>query len=282
MSQSNNKLVISIIGAGGKIGARISSNLLKSDHKILLCEKGIEAKAKIVKNGLKVYDFKEAVQQADITILAVPDVKLAEISRALVPLIRPDSIVILLDPAAAYSKELIVKNDCTYVIIHPCHPPIFRYQETPEARADLFGGIAAKQDMVIALFTGKEEKLDLAEKIGIEMFSPIVNCFRITVEQMTILEPALVEVVKNPAIFIMKEAVFEAIKLGVPEDAAWAFMLGHVNGGLGVFFKNSHPISEGAKLALEYGIENIFKPNWKDIFKPESIKEVLEKMLTSK
>ena len=133
--------------------------------------------------------------------------------------------------------------------------------------------------MVIALLIGKEERFDIAKKICTEMFSPIVNCFRITVEQMAILEPSLTEVVALSAGYIMREAVYEAIRLGVPEDAAWGFMLGHVNMIFAILFKSSNPMSDAAKVALEYGIEKIYKPDWKDVFKPESTKEVLQKML---
>lgn len=276
------KPVVALVGAAGKMGVRIAPNLLNGDYEVLLCENGDEAKAKIIEQGYKVYDSEDAVREADITILAVPDIKMFAVSKALVPLVKPNSLILTLDPAAAYAGELTMRNDCTFVVVHPCHPPLFRQQETPEAQADLFGGKAGKQDLVIALVSGDEEKFDIAKKISIKMFAPIVNCFRITVEQMAILEPTLTEVVAFSAGYIMREAVYEAIKLGVPEDAAWGFMLGHLQMIFAILFKSSNPPSDAAKVALNYGLETIYKPNWRDVFKPEATKETVKKMLHPK
>ena len=66
---------------------------------------------------------------------------------------------------------------------------------------------------------------------------------------------------------------------GVPEEAALAFMLGHINIELNVFFRSTNPISDAAKIACKYGIRKMLKEDWKDIFTPESIQEVLEEML---
>lgn len=219
------------------------------------------------------------ITESDIIIMALPDSKLGQISKTVVPLMKIDSTMITLDPAAAYAGELEVKDNCTFVVTHPCHPPLFGDQDTPEARADLFGGIAAKQDIVIALFQGKEENFLIAEQICKEMFAPVVKCHRITVEQMAILEPAAAEVVVASAACLMKEALDEVVKLGVPEEAAKSFLLGHTQIPLAIVFKNSNPFSDAAKIAIKYGFENIYKPDWKKIFKPEAVKEVLHKML---
>ena len=65
-------------------------------------------------------------------------------------------------------------------------------------RKDYFGGILARQDIVIALHKGAEEGFVTAEKVCREMFAPVVKAHRITVEQMAILEPATAEVVEPP------------------------------------------------------------------------------------
>lgn len=194
-------------------------------------------------------------------------------------MMKSDATMITLDPAAAYAGELTTRDDCTFVVTHPCHPSLFGEQDTLEARNDMFGGIAAKQDIVIALLHGREENFLMAQRICIEMFSPVVKCHRITVEQMAILEPVAAEVVFASAACIMKEALDEAIKCGVPEEAARAFLLGHIQIPLAIVLKNANPFSDAAKIAIKYGYENIYKPDWKKIFRPEAIREVLQRML---
>ena len=47
-------------------------------------------------------------------------------------------------------------------------------QETPEAKADVFGGVAAKQNIVIALLQGKEENFNTAQDLSdfrLDLFS---------------------------------------------------------------------------------------------------------------
>ena len=278
MGEINNKIKIAMIGAAGKIGQRITNNLLKEDYNILLCEKG-EGKDKITKKGFKVYDAEEGIQQADITIMVVPDDKMQEISNHLIPLAKPDSIIMALDAGAPYAGEFKLRDDCTFVVSHPCHPPLFREQDTLEARRDLFGGVAGKQDIVIALLSGKEEKFELAKKISIEMFAPVINCFRLTVEQIAYMEPAATEVVALSAVYIIREALDTVIKQGVPKEAARAFMLGHLNCILDHIFKGTNPTSDASKIAMEYGLERIYKSDWKEVLKPESIKQALQKML---
>jgi len=199
-----------------------------------------------------------------------------------VPKMKDDSTFILLDPAAAYAKEVALRGDCTFVVTHPCHPGLFTEQETTEARADVFGGVAAKQDIVIALLQGREERFHVAEEICRQMFAPVVKVHRITVEQMAILEPAMAEVVGASCVTLIKEALDEAIKHGVPEEAATAFMLGHLQIELAILFKSSNPFSDAAIRAIKYGSERIFKENWRDVFNEESIREVLDRMLHPK
>ena len=272
-------LTIALIGAGGKMGMRIANNLVRHPYRLLLCEKGEAGMARIREKGWEITGNEAAVPQADILIMAVPDARLGGISRETVPLMKPGAIMVTLDPAAAYAGELTTREDCSFVVTHPCHPPLFGEQDTLEARADLFGGIAAKQDIVIALMQGSEEDFETAREICIRMFAPVVTCHRITVEQMAILEPAAAEVVAASAACIMKEAIDEAVRRGVPEAAARAFLLGHIQIPLAIVLKNTNPFSDAAKIAIGYGLENIYKPDWKKIFEPEAIREVLQRML---
>ena len=132
--------------------------------------------------GLDVMPTEEAVSKADMIIFAVPDAAIPGLSGALVPLMKPGAIAIILDPAAAYAKKVTLREDCTFVVVHPCHPPLFGDRDTQAEKDDLFGGTAAKQDIVIALLAGKEEDFAKAEALCRHMFNPVVNSHRITVQ----------------------------------------------------------------------------------------------------
>jgi len=97
---------------------------------------------------------------------------------------------------------------------------------------------------------------------------------------MVILEPAAAEVVAGSAAYPMKEALDEAAKRGVSEEAARAFMLGHIQIPLAILFGEvSHQRSDAAKIAIEYGQHRIFRSDWKDVSKPVAITEIAHKML---
>jgi len=96
---------------------------------------------------------------------------------------------------------------------------------------------------------------------------------------MAILEPAAAEVVCATCAVIMKQALEEAVKRGVPEAATRAFLLGHIQIPLAITFKNSNPFSDAAMIAVEYGKRHVFRDDWKSVFEPEKIEEVLKEML---
>jgi hypothetical protein len=261
------------------MGNRILDNMVKTSYQLLLCEKSDKGIAAIEQKGFKVTSMEDAVPDSDVVIMAVPDAVLGKISQDVVPRMKPDSLFILLDPAAAYAGEVALRDDCTFMVTHPCHPALFEEQDSPEARADMFGGIAARQDIVVALLQGNDEWYEQGIDICKKMFAPVVNAHRITVEQMAILEPAMAEVVGAACGVKLKEAMEEAIRRGVPEPAARAFMMGHIRIELAILFKSSNPFSDAAIRALEYGSKRIFQDDWKKVFDKESIQEVLQYML---
>lgn len=276
---SNSKLTISVIGAGGKMGTRITNNLVRHDYNLLFCEKAEAGIARIRENGNEVTDTNEAVKISDVVILAVPDTLLGRISADVVPQLKSGAVLLTLDPAAAYANQIVLRDDCTFVVAHPCHPSVFAERFTREEHEDAFGGVAAKQDIVIALHQGEEDKFAIAEQVAINMYAPVETCHRITVEQMAILEPTAAEVVACTTAVILKEALNETVKLGVPEAAARAFILGHIQIGLAVAFRGTNPFSDACQIAIDYGLEHVFKPDWKKVYTRESLDEVLHKML---
>lgn len=275
----NEKNLIALVGAGGKMGRRIIPNLIKFGYDFVCCEKNAAANQLLSEQGLCVLPTEDAVRIADTIVLALPDAAIPALSRLLVPTMKTDALVITLDPAAARAGQLATRPDCTFVVTHPCHPPLFGERKTAEEKADLFGGSAAAQDIVIALYQGKESHLAIAEQVCRHLFNPVTDCHRITVEQMAILEPAAAEVVVALCATIMKEAIDEAVRRGVPEAAARSFLLGHIQIPLAIVLKSSNPFSDAAMIAVDYGRRHVLRDDWKKVFEPESIEAVLAEML---
>ncbi len=279
MKQRKDNLVVSVVGAAGKMGSRVATKIPKAKYDVLFCEEG-EGKNKIFEMGVSPTEIIEAIPKSDLVVLAIPDSKIGEVSQIIVPSMKSNATMILLDPAAAYAGELITREDCCFVVMHPCHPSLFRDWNTPQERDDLFGGEASSQDIVIALIKGSETSFEIAKQICTEMFAPVGNVHRITVDQMALLEPAATEVIAATAVCIMKEAMNEAIKRGVPENAARAFMLGHIQVELAIIFgRIPGKFSDAADLAVELGRTLVFKSNWKDVFRQETLKKIVHEML---
>jgi len=271
---------VALIGAGGKMGTRIGNNLSReASYRVLYAERAAGL-ARLAEQGRPATDPAQAAAQADFVVLAVPDARIRTVSAELVPLVRAGATVVLLDPAAAAARELTVRADLNYVVTHPCHPPLFGQQATDEARKDFFGGVAAVQDIVIALMQGPEDAYAPAETLCQRMFAPVNRAHRITVEQMAVLEPAMAEVVAASAAVLMKEALEEAVKAGVPREAATAFMLGHAQIPLAIVFgATGSSFSDAARIAIRCGQEMIYKPDWRKVFEPARIQAVIRRML---
>jgi hypothetical protein len=265
---------IALFGAAGKIGTRISNRLRdSSEFRIHYVESGESGIARLEARGLAPSTKEEACADADVAILAVPDTVLGAVAHDIVPRLKPGAMVICLDPAAPHGGELPERPDIAYFVVHPCHPPIVNDEVTPEARRDFWGGIAAKQHIVCALMQGDEEDYVLGEKIARIMFAPVMNAYRVTVEQMAILEPAMAETVILTCMFVMKEAIDEAVRHGVPEEAAREFALGHMNVNTGILFGYlDAQFSDGAKLAVARAMDQLLRPDWRQVFEPDNVR----------
>jgi len=263
---------IALFGAGGKIGARIARLLnIDPSYQTLFIEAGEAGQARLREMGFSATPQSEAVAAADVVILAVPDLLIGKIAAEIVPELKSGALVIGLDPAAPHSGNLPPRPDISYFITHPCHPPVYNDETTLEARGDYFGGIA-KQNIVCALMQGSEADYALGEEIARKMFAPVMNAHCITVEQMAILEPALVETITITCMQIIRDAMDEAVKRGVPYEAARDFLLGHINIDIAILFGFLNAqFSDGAKLAVKRGMEQIIQPDWKKVFEPENI-----------
>ncbi len=263
---------IALFGAGGKMGGRITDNLLRlpsfTVSHVEVSPAGVE---RLRAKGVVSVPGVVAAAQADVIILAVPDTQIGRVAAEVVPLVRSGAMVMCLDPAAPLAGELPQRPDITYAVVHPCHPPVVNDEVGP-ARLDFFGGIAAKQHVVAALMQGPASDYALVEQVVRGIFAPVMEVFPVTVEQMAILEPALSETVTATLMVVIREALDEAVKRGVPERAAREFLLGHINVDIGILFNYIDArLSDGAKMAVERGKQALLKDDWRSVFEPDSV-----------
>jgi D-apionate oxidoisomerase len=272
---------IALMGAGGKMGCRITDNLKSMpEFQVSYVEVSKTGVANLAQRGLKPTAQAEALAAADAVILALPDRLIGKITTEIIPTLKPGTMVVALDPAAAHAKVIPMRDDLTYFVTHPCHPPLYNDEITEEARTDWFGGTRAKQHIVCALHHGPEGDYAKGEQIARAIYAPVMNAYRITVEQMAILEPALVETFSATLVTAIKEAYDEAVRMGVPAEAAWAFLSGHIRIEFAIVFGISgFPFSDGAKLAIQQAYDKIFKPDWKqNIMNPDAIRRSVEEI----
>ncbi len=272
---------VAIIGAGGKMGARAAEKIgFSRAWTVLLCESNTERAAALAAKGLAVTPVDEAMRQADFVVMAVPDALIGSIARELAPQMKTGATLIMLDAAAAYVGELPVRGDVTQMITHPCHPPLFGEQATPEARRDYFGGVAV-QDILVSLISGSEESFAEGVELCRALFAPVGKAHRVTPEQFAFLEPAMSEIIVAAAAKWMKDSLDLAIEKGVPREAAEAFMAGHAQIALAIVFgAEKAPFSDAAKLAIEWGTRRYINPAWREIYTPEVLKEAIRDILT--
>jgi len=267
---------LTLMGAGGKMGCRIADNLIKHPEfdvrYVEVSPTGIE---QLAQRGLSVTPRDEALARGEVVILALPDALLGTITAEIVPTLRPGTMVMTLDPAAACAGALALRDDLTYFVAHPCHPPLFNDETTDAARGDWFGGVVAKQDIVCALHRGPEGDYAKGEAIARAIYAPVMNAHRMTTEQMAILEPALVETLLGSCLRVLREGLDEAVRMGVPREAAWAFFSGHVRTILASIFDVSGlPLSDGANYAIAQALPRIFRDDWKqNVFDMDEIRK---------
>jgi ketol-acid reductoisomerase len=266
---------IALVGAGGKMGCRLTDNFLKCPRYMLdyleVSERGIQ---NLLQRKVVVSKETEAIAGADVVILAVPDVTIGAVSDQIIPKMKPGSLVMTLDPAAPLDGVIHHRDDLGYVIAHPCHPSVFNWEPSEEVFRDFYGGISARQSIVVALMHGSEEQYMLGEMIAQDMYAPIKQTHRITLEQMAILEPAMVETLAQTCMEVVKEGFDRIVELGVPEAAARDFVLGHLRIQIAVLFKEVNgSFSDAAYKISKRARPILFKENWKSIFEMDDIRQ---------
>lgn len=264
------------------MGCRLTDNFLKrSDYSVRYLEVAPRGLENLRARGVAVTEAATAIPAADVVILAVPDVAIGVISHEVVPKMRPGALLMTLDPAAPLDGQIAKRPDVGCVIAHPCHPSVFNWEPTEQAFRDFYGGISAKQAIVCALMSGTEADYQLGERLAVDMYSPVSRVHRVTLEQMAILEPALVETLAQTCMEVVREGYDTIVARGMPADAARDFVLGHLRIQIAVLFKEvngtfsdaAYKISKRAKPAL-------FRDDWKKIFDMDNIREQVRDITT--
>lgn len=271
---------LALFGAGGKMGVRLSRNLANSDFETSHVEVSPDGRERLkAELGFNCVEPDVALDGAEVIVLAVPDTVIGKVAASIIDKVQTGAMVVCLDAAAPFAGHLPKRDDVTYFVSHPCHPPIFNDEETMAGRKDYFGGVAAQQGIVNAIMQGPETDYELGEKVGKTIFAPVARSHRVTVEQMALLEPGLSETVCASLLDVMREAMDEVVDRGVPKEAARDFLLGHMNIlGAVIFGEIDGVFSDACNKAIEFGKPVLMRDDWKRVFEPDEIAASIERI----
>jgi D-apionate oxidoisomerase len=271
---------IALFGAGGKMGVRLSQNLRGSLYDVRHVEPGDIGRQRLRDAvGVDCVSAEQALQDVDVVILAVPDTLIGQLSAQIAPSLKAGTMVMTLDAAAPFAGHLPDRPDLVYFVAHPCHPSIFEPKVHVEGNPDYFGGVSAPQSVVSALMQGPESAFDLGEAIAKTIYQPIKRSYRVTVEQMALLEPGLSETVCATLLDAMREAMDEVVARGVPADAARDFLLGHMTILSAVIFKQiPGAFSDACNKAIVNGKPRLLRDDWKKLFDRNEIADSIARI----
>ncbi|MFB2553215.1 phosphogluconate dehydrogenase C-terminal domain-containing protein [Ensifer soli] len=275
---------VALLGAGGKMGFRVTRKLVEAGYDVRAVEIGAPGKARLAEAGIDAVAIEEGVPGARVVVMALPDNMIGDVARQISPMLAAGTMLLVLDAAAPYAGDLPKdRPDLTYFVGHPCHPPLFNDETDWDARRDYHGGIA-RQSIVCALTQGPEEDYALGEEICRAMWSPIIDCHRVTLEQLAILEPGLSEMVAMPFVDTMVEAVEECERrYGIPRKAALDFLIGHLNVEIAMWFGYSPKVPSDAALRLmRFAKGVVVKEDWREALSPDKVKEAAELIVYGK
>lgn len=261
------------------MGCRITDRLKdNARYDVQYVEPSEEGREKLAERGVSAVDEAQALDGAEIVVMAVPDDLIGPISEDIVPKLDSGTMVVLLDPAAAYADALSERDDISYFITHPAHPSIIdASSDLSRENPDWFGGQGREeQDIVCALHQGPDEDYERGEALARDIYAPVRRAHELTTEQMFLLEPALVEMVLGSCLYAIREAYDHVVEQGVPEQAARDFLFGHFRVELGIVFGfTDFPFSDGAQEIIDETEGDIFRADWKDqVFSEEKLEEV--------
>ncbi len=265
---------ITLVGAGGKMGCRLTDNFVRTPYRVHYLEVSPTGVENLRHRGVTVGRQAEAVPESDVVILAVPDVAIGAVAHEVVPLMKAGALLLTLDPAAPLDDQLPRRDDIGCVIAHPCHPSVFNWEPTEPAFRDFYGGISAKQAIVVALMWGAESYYALGVEISTAMYAPVSRVHRVSLEQMAMLEPALVETLAQTCMEVVREGHDRLVAAGVPGDAVRDFVLGHLRIQIAVLFGEVNgTFSDAAYKISKRAKPVLFKEGWQKIFELPDIRE---------
>lgn len=268
---------LALLGAGGKMGQRITEQIETDPaYDVSYVEPAEEGRETLRERGIEPVSAEAAIDGAEIVVLAIPDDFIQDVTDEIVPELNSGTMVVLLDPAAAYAGALHERPDVTYFVVHPCHPS-FETAETSmsDADPDWFGGQGRdEQDLVCALHQGPEEDYARGEALARDINAPVRRVHRVTTEQMALLEPALVETLTATLIDVIREGMEEIVDKGVPEQAAFDFLMGHIRIEIAIIFgMTDFPFSDAAQQKMAEARKNILQEDWKGVLTVERTRE---------
>jgi hypothetical protein len=249
---------IALFGAGGKMGRRLSARLKDCEYDMRYVEIGEEGMRVLAELGVSVTPQRDAVADADAVVFAVPDVLLSTITAEVIPQLQSGAMAMFLDVAAALAGALHMRHDVAYFFFHPCHRNVLKPSR-------------AGEHIVCALMQGSDQHYELGARIARDIYSPVIEAHRLTVEQMGLLEPGLGETIAAACASMLREAADEVIRQGVPKAAVEEFLLGHMT-CLAAFFGDGW-LSDGAKLMVQHGRRHLFKDGWQKLLTLEDVIE---------
>jgi putative NADH-flavin reductase len=265
---------LALFGAGGKMGMRLGANLAKNNEFETMHVEVSDAGQAAVREayGVDCVDVDAALNGADIVVLAVPDTVIGKVSHGIIDKVKSGAMLFILDGAAPFAGHLPERDDVTYFVSHPCHPPIWNDETEMDAKRDYFGGIAAKQGIVNVLVQGPEEDYAIGERVGKAVYAPVVRSHRVTLKQFALLEPGLSETVNGSLMLVLRQAMDEVIRKGVSYECAKDFLLGHMNiMGAVMFDEHKGVFSDAANKAIEFGVPVLMKDDWLRCFDDDEI-----------
>ncbi|WP_421724073.1 phosphogluconate dehydrogenase C-terminal domain-containing protein [Bauldia sp.] len=273
---------VAVLGAGGKMGFRVARKLFDAGYDLRAIEVSDAGKQRLSEAGMVAEDGEDWIADTRAVVLALPDNIIGAVAADLVPKLPSGTLVIILDAAAPYAGVLPERADIAYFVGHPCHPPLFNDETDPAARTDYHGGIA-KQAIVCALMQGSEDDFAIGEEICKVMWSPVTRSHRVSVEQLAILEPGLSEMIAMPFVDTMVEAVDEcANTYGIDRQAAFDFLIGHLNVEIAMWFGFAPKVPSDAALNLmRFAKGVVVKDTWRDALNPQKVKEASQLIVRS-
>ena len=114
------------------------------------------------------------------------------------------------------------------------------------------------------------------------MYAPVSRVHRVTLKQMAMLEPALVETLSHTCTEVVNEGHDRLVSEGVPADAVRDFVLGHLRIQIAVLFGEVNgTFSDAAYKISKRAKPILFRDGWQKIFELDDIREQVRDITAS-